>query len=110
MLPWLPLWAIAVAGVAGSLVEARGHMRVEAGGGSATVAGFRLDTVVVSVLVLFGVLAMRAAVIFCAPYGRWPQRRRGGPRSRTPPPPGQPGPDPGTCHQPPGTAKLPLCA
>ena len=66
MLPWLPLWAIAVAGVAGSLVEARGHMRVEAGGGSATVAGFRLDTVVVSVLVLFGVLAMRAAVIFSA--------------------------------------------
>jgi len=52
--------------VAGSLVEARGHMRVEAGGGSATVAGFRLDTVVVSVLVLFGVLAMRAAVIFSA--------------------------------------------
>jgi len=65
-LPWLPLWAIAVAGVAGSLVEARGHMRMRAEGGSGTVAGVRLDTVVVSVLVLLGVLALRAAVIFSA--------------------------------------------
>src|SRR5439155_1010076 len=64
--PWLPLWAIAVAGVAGSLVEARGHMRIRAEGGSGTVAGVRLDTVVVSVLVLVGVLALRAAVIFSA--------------------------------------------
>ena len=65
VLPWLPLWAIAVAGVAGSLVEARAHFRMQAAG-SATVAGARLDTVVVSVLVLLGVLAMRAAVIFSA--------------------------------------------
>ena len=65
-LPWLPLWAIAVAGVAGSLVEARGHMRMRAEGGSGTVAGVRLDTLVVSVLVLLGVLALRAAVIFSA--------------------------------------------
>jgi formate-dependent nitrite reductase membrane component NrfD len=65
-LPWLPLWAIAVAGVAGSLVEARGHMRMRAEGGSGTVAGVRLDTVVVSVLVLSGVVALRAAVIFSA--------------------------------------------
>jgi formate-dependent nitrite reductase membrane component NrfD len=65
-LPWLPLWAIAVAGVAGSLVEARGHMRTQVAGGSGTVAGVRLDTVVVSVLVLAGVLALRAAVIFSA--------------------------------------------
>src|SRR5207237_2908593 len=41
VLPWLPLWAIAVAGVAGSLVEARGHFRMQAAG-SATVAGARL--------------------------------------------------------------------
>jgi formate-dependent nitrite reductase membrane component NrfD len=66
VLPFLPLWAIAVAGVAGSLVEARGHMRVQSGGGTATVAGIHLDTVVVSILVLIGVLAMRAAVIFSA--------------------------------------------
>jgi len=65
-LPWLPLWAIAVAGVAGSLVEARGHTRMRATGGSGTVAGVRLDTVVVSTLVLLGVLALRAAVIFSA--------------------------------------------
>ena len=64
--PWLPLWAIAVAGVAGSLVEARGHLRMQTAGGAGTVAGVRLDTVVVSVLVLLGVLALRAAVIFSA--------------------------------------------
>ncbi len=65
-LPWLPLWAIAVAGIAGSLVEARGHMRMQPAGVSGTVAGIRLDTLVVSVLVLLGVLALRAAVIFSA--------------------------------------------
>ena len=64
--PWLPLWALAVAGVAASLVEARGHMRVQASGGGGTVAGVRLDTLVVSLLVLAGVLALRAAVIFSA--------------------------------------------
>jgi len=63
--PWLPLWALAVAGVAASLVEARGHMRLRASG-SGTVAGIRLDTVVVSLLALIGVLALRAAVIFSA--------------------------------------------
>jgi len=66
VLPFLPLWAIAVAGVAGSLVEARGHIRMQSAGGGGTVAGIRLDTVVVSILVLLGVLAMRAAVIFSA--------------------------------------------
>jgi formate-dependent nitrite reductase membrane component NrfD len=64
-LPWLPLWAIAVVGVAASLVEARGHMRMQPAGGG-TVAGIRVDTLVVSVLVLIGVLALRAAVIFSA--------------------------------------------
>jgi formate-dependent nitrite reductase membrane component NrfD len=62
----LPLWALAIAGVAASLVAARGHMRVRAGGGGATVAGIHVDTIVVSVLVLIGVLALRAAVIFSA--------------------------------------------
>jgi formate-dependent nitrite reductase membrane component NrfD len=63
---WLPLWAIAVIGVAASLVEARGHIRTIGPGGSGTVAGIRVDTLVVSLLVLLGVLALRAAVIFSA--------------------------------------------
>ena len=63
---WLPLWAIAVAGVAASLVAARGRMRIRPDGGSATLAGIHVDTLVVGVLVLLGVLAMRAAVIFSA--------------------------------------------
>ena len=62
---WLPLWAIAVVGIAASLVEARGHMRAQVGA-SGTAAGIRLDTLAVSVLVLLGVLALRAAVIFSA--------------------------------------------
>ena len=64
-LVWLPLWAIAVVGIAASLVEARGHMRAQVGA-SGTVAGIRIDTLVVSILVLLGVLALRAAVIFSA--------------------------------------------
>lgn len=64
-LVWLPLWAIAVIGIAASLVEARGHMRAVPSGGG-TLAGIRLDTLVVSLLVLVGVLALRAAVIFSA--------------------------------------------
>jgi len=66
LLPWLALWALAVAGVAASLVVARGHMRVLSSGGSATLSRVRIDTVVVSLLVLLGVLALRAAVIFSA--------------------------------------------
>jgi formate-dependent nitrite reductase membrane component NrfD len=65
-LPWLPLWAIAVVGLAASLVEARGHMRAMTPSSSGTVAGIRVDTLVVSALVLIGVLALRAAVIFSA--------------------------------------------
>jgi hypothetical protein len=52
--------------VAGSLVEARGRMRVQSAASSGAAAGVRLDTVVVSLLVLLGVLALRAAVIFSA--------------------------------------------
>ncbi len=64
---FLPLWALAIAGLAASLVAARGQMRVRGGGGgSATVAGVHIDTVVVSILVLIGVLALRGAVIFSA--------------------------------------------
>ena len=66
VLPWLALWAIAIVGIAASLVEARGHFRVQASGGSAVIGGVRMDTVVVSLLVLLGVVALRAAVIFSA--------------------------------------------
>ncbi|HKW69634.1 MAG TPA: NrfD/PsrC family molybdoenzyme membrane anchor subunit [Candidatus Dormibacteraeota bacterium] len=65
-LPWLPLWALAIVGVAASLVEARGHIRMQASGGAGTMAGARIDTLVVSLLALVGVLALRAAVIFSA--------------------------------------------
>jgi hypothetical protein len=41
-------------------------MRVLSSGGSAALSRVRIDTVVVSMLVLLGVLALRAAVIFSA--------------------------------------------
>ena len=66
LLPWLALWALAVAGIAAALVAARGHMRLQASGGSAVLTRARIDTMVVALLVLVGVLALRAAVIFSA--------------------------------------------
>jgi formate-dependent nitrite reductase membrane component NrfD len=66
-LPFLPLWLLALLGIGASLVAARGHMRIRPGGGeSAVIARVGTDTLVVSVLVLLGVLALRAAVIFSA--------------------------------------------
>ncbi|HEX9476308.1 MAG TPA: hypothetical protein VGA41_06610, partial [Candidatus Dormibacteraeota bacterium] len=66
-LPFLPLWLLALVGIGASLVAARGHMRIRpGGGGSAVIARAGADTLVVSVLVLLGVLALRAAVIFSA--------------------------------------------
>jgi len=65
-LPWLPLWVLALAGIGSSLVAARGHMRIRPSGGSAVIARAGTDTLVVSLLVLVGVLALRAAVIFSA--------------------------------------------
>jgi formate-dependent nitrite reductase membrane component NrfD len=65
-LPWLPLWVIALIGIGASLVAARGHMRVRSSGGSAAVVRAGTDTLFVSILVLLGVLALRAAVIFSA--------------------------------------------
>jgi formate-dependent nitrite reductase membrane component NrfD len=59
---------IALVGIGASLVAARGHMRIRPGGAgeSAVIARAGTDTLVVSVLVLLGVLALRAAVIFSA--------------------------------------------
>jgi formate-dependent nitrite reductase membrane component NrfD len=67
-LPFLPLWLLALVGVGASLVAARGHMRIRGlpSGGSAVIARAGTDTLVVSVLVLLGVVALRAAVIFSA--------------------------------------------
>src|SRR5438132_1345876 len=64
--PVLPLVLNRAFNVVGALVGARGHFRVQASGGSAVIGGVRLDTVVVSLLVLLGVVALRAAVIFSA--------------------------------------------
>jgi hypothetical protein len=60
------LWVLALAGIGSSLVAARGHMRIRPSGGSAVIARAGTDTLVVSLLVLLGVLALRAAVIFSA--------------------------------------------
>jgi formate-dependent nitrite reductase membrane component NrfD len=66
-LPFLPLWLLALVGIGASLVAARGQMRIRpTGGASAVIARAGTDTLVVSILVLLGVLALRAAVIFSA--------------------------------------------
>ena len=65
-LPLLPLWVLALVGIASSLVAARGQSRVSAGGGSGAIAHTGVNTLVTSLLVLLGVLALRAAVIFSA--------------------------------------------
>jgi formate-dependent nitrite reductase membrane component NrfD len=65
-LPWIPLWLIAVLGIASSLAAARGQLRFGGGAGSEAVARAGADTVVLSILILVGVFALRAAVIFSA--------------------------------------------
>jgi len=62
----LPLWALALVGIASSLVAARGQMRMGPSGGAAVITRAGTNTLVVSLLVLLGVLALRAAVIFSA--------------------------------------------
>jgi len=62
----LPLWLLALVGIGSSLVAARGQMRIRPTGSAAVVARAGTDTFVVSLLVLLGVLALRAAVIFSA--------------------------------------------
>ncbi len=65
-LPFIPLWLLALVGIGSSLVVARGHMRIRPAGGSAVIARVGANTLVISALVLIGVLALRAAVIFSA--------------------------------------------
>jgi formate-dependent nitrite reductase membrane component NrfD len=60
----LPLWALALVGIASALVGARGRARLQAAGGAAAVTRTGVNTMIVALLVLIGVLALRAAVIF----------------------------------------------
>jgi hypothetical protein len=65
-LPMFLLWLIALAGIAASLLAARGHLRLLPGGRSAVIARATTNVVAVAIPVLVGVLALRAAVIFSA--------------------------------------------
>jgi len=64
--PWILLWVIAVLGIASSLAVTRGQLHFGRANGSTAIARAGVDTLVVGVLVLIGVLALRAAVIFSA--------------------------------------------
>ena len=66
-IPAAPLWALALVGVAASLVGLRAEsrrLRVSDGGAAVATAG--VNAVLVSLLVLVGILALRAAVVFSA--------------------------------------------
>jgi len=66
ILPWLPLWILALIGIGASMIGIRRPARVETSGQSAAMAPVAMEATVISVLVLVAVLAMRAAVIFSA--------------------------------------------
>ena len=65
-IPLLPLWALALVGIASALVGARRRGTVHAADGAAVMARTGANTVIIALLVLIGVLALRAAVIFSA--------------------------------------------
>ena len=65
-IPLLPLWALALVGIAAALVGARVRTRVEPAGSSAVMAHTGTNVMIISLLVLIGVIALRAAVIFSA--------------------------------------------
>ena len=66
IVPWLPLWIVALIGIGASMMGIRQPTRVQASGQSAAVAPVAMEATVISILVLIAVLAMRAAVIFSA--------------------------------------------
>ncbi len=66
IIPWLPLWILALVGIGASMVGVRRPARLHANGGTAAVAPVAMEATVVSILVLLAVLAIRAAVIFSA--------------------------------------------
>lgn len=65
-LPMLPLWLIALGGIAASVLSSRGHLRLLPGSRSAVIARATTNVLAVAIPVLVGVLALRAAVIFSA--------------------------------------------
>jgi formate-dependent nitrite reductase membrane component NrfD len=65
ILPWFPLWIVAVVGIFASLLGLRRPTRVMASGDTA-VAPVAMEATAVSALVLVAILALRAAVIFSA--------------------------------------------
>jgi formate-dependent nitrite reductase membrane component NrfD len=66
IVPWFPLWILALVGIGASLLGLRRPSRVSHGTETAALAPVAVEATVVSVLVLIAVLAMRAAVIFSA--------------------------------------------
>jgi formate-dependent nitrite reductase membrane component NrfD len=66
IVPWLPLWIVALIGIGASMMGIRQPTRVQASGQSAAMAPVAVEATVISIVVLLAVLAMRAAVIFSA--------------------------------------------
>jgi formate-dependent nitrite reductase membrane component NrfD len=64
-LPWIPLWLIALAGMLPGLTALAGHRLEPTAGGAVAMARERASTFA-PLLVLAGVLALRAAIIFSA--------------------------------------------
>jgi formate-dependent nitrite reductase membrane component NrfD len=64
-LPWIPLWLIAIAGMLPGLIALAGHRLEPTAGGAVAMAREKAATFA-PLLVLAGVLALRAAVIFSA--------------------------------------------
>src|SRR5579872_1607567 len=62
VLPWLPLWILALIGIGASMIGIRRPARVETSGQSAAMAPVAMEATVISVLVLVAVLAMRAEI------------------------------------------------
>ncbi len=66
LLPWFPLWLLALVGIGASLLGFRRPTRVGSGAESVALRSIATEATAVSVLVLLAVLAVRAAVIFSA--------------------------------------------
>src|SRR6266550_6579753 len=68
LVPWFPLWIVALLGIAASLFGFRRprSVSVSPGAEAAVAAPIAIGATIVSILVLVAVLAMRAAVIFSA--------------------------------------------
>jgi formate-dependent nitrite reductase membrane component NrfD len=63
---WILLWVVALIGIGTGMVASRGQISMGEAGGSAAVGRAGVNTMVMSAIVLIGVLALRAAVIFSA--------------------------------------------